>query len=132
MEENYSDNSIAKITAISNGIATDYYRLADGSITKTLGENARATGKWSVIAIKNAADEETAVLDEFSKSSYSHSIVFKSTKQYGFFDRVVLRRNGRLLSSYLSSITVSSGDTRTLYKSGELRCSMTDKLRGNL
>lgn len=132
LEENYSDDSIAKITAVTEGVATDYYRLADGSVTKTPGGNARATGKWSVIAIKNAADEETAVLDEFSKSSYSHSIVFKSTKQYGFFDRVVLRRNGRLLSSYLSSITVSSEDTRTLYKSGELRCSMTDKLRGNL
>lgn len=130
LEENYSDDSIAKITAVADNIATDYYRLADGSITKTPNGNARAIGKWSVIAIKNVADEETAVLDEFSKSSYSHSIVFKSTKQYGFFDRVVLRRNGQLLSSYISSITVSSGDARILYKSGELRCSMTDKLRG--
>ena len=131
LEENYSDDSIAKITAVANGIATDYYRMADGSITTTPGQNLRATGKWGVIAIKNADDEESAVLDEFSKSSYSHSIVFKSTKQYHFFDRVVLRRKGQLLSSYISNITVSSGDERILYKSGELRCSMTDKLRGS-
>jgi hypothetical protein len=127
--ENYSNASVAKITAVSSGVGTDYYLMADGTITTSPGAAARAAGEWKTLIIRDTADVANEVADEFAKNSHSHSIEFYSSRLYGFYDTVEFNINGRVFSSYISSVRKTSKDSRALYRSGELQTKLTDKLK---
>ena len=135
LTESYSASSVAKITAVELSgetvtLVRDFYLMADGTITETPGEDTRATGDWAVITTTTTGDDTAVkVADEFAKNSYSHLIEFESSKVYGFYDRLQVRIRGRVLTSYISAVRKTSTSTRTFYKSGELRRTLTDKLK---
>ena len=134
LAESYSASSVAKITAMelvgdTVTLVRDFYLMADGSVTET-PVGTRATGDWvAITTTTNGDDTAVKVADDFAKNSYSHLIEFESSKVYGFYDRLQVRIRGRVLSSYISAIRKSSKSNRTLYKSGELRLTLTDKLK---
>lgn len=132
-----SATSIAKITAVETlddviERTTDFYLMADGSITTTPGSDPRATGEWKVIYSTYNADIAVVTLkvqDEFAKNSYSHLIEFSSTKEFDFYDKTQLRLNGAVLNSYISQVRKTSNSDLIFYKSGELRTRLTDLLK---
>lgn len=127
VNENFSESSVAKITAVVGRAETDYYLLADGTITTAPDLAKRASGLWKVITCRVAESVVESVSDEFAKNSHSHSVEFFSDKQIPFYSKVTLRLRERVLSSYISQVIISSGDNRRFYKSGELATSFTEK-----
>lgn len=143
--ENYSASSVSKITAVEvdeEDVITnirDFYLMTDDTIVESpeppTGE--RVSGDWTVITASAPNEEEeepedqtiTKVVDEFLKNSYSHLIEFESTKTYGFYDRLYIRIRGRVFRSYISEVQKTYKSNRTLYKSGELRRTLVDKLK---
>ena len=114
-EEKYSDTQIAKVTTYNENVQTDYYMFTDGTFSTNPEEKERAEGKWVILETDDIDD----VADEFAKNNSSHSIQFYSTRKLNFYDRVVIRSNGRVTASYIAQIIKSSADDRYLYKSGD-------------
>ncbi len=126
--ESYSRYTVGKITAIQTvdniTTQTHYYAHADGTYSTT--DEDRVSGEWIVIAT-DADGELDAVAEEFARSSYSHLIEFYSDRKFDFYDSLRVRVGGRVLQSYISSVRVTKSGT--LYRSGELRRTLTDKLK---
>lgn len=129
ISRSYSRSSVAKVTAYQNGVGHTYYLTDEGDVTDTEPLH-RAEGKWEVLALDEYANLEERVQDLFSQNSNSHKIEWKSPKEYGLYDTVVLRLDGGLMSSYISYIGISSDDNRFYYKSGELATTLTERLKG--
>ena len=123
--ETYSRYSVAKVTAIAEGIETNYYLHADG--THDTNNADRVAGAWEII-ITDAEKQADAVAEVFAKSAYSHLIEFRSEREYGFYDNLQIRIGGRVLNSYISCVKKSMKNG-TLYKSGELRVTLVDKMK---
>ncbi|MDO4565866.1 MAG: hypothetical protein Q4B42_00895 [Oscillospiraceae bacterium] len=126
-DEKYSDKSVAKITAVVEGVGTDYFLMADGTITTNPGSDPRASGTWETLVVKDASKVEDTVADQFAKNSHSHSIEFYTSKRLGFYDKLNIRLHGAVVTSYVSQIIRTHKDDRYLIKSGELRVTMTEK-----
>ena len=129
--ESFSSSQIAKITTFetSNSTTLDWYLLQDGSITNKLPLTGRATGEWITLVFDNEEDDiASAVDDQFAKSSYSHLIEFSSNQKFDFFTPLTIKtKEGKVLQSYISEITISSTSDYFAYKTGELRITLTDK-----
>lgn len=124
----YSRSSIAKVTAYRNGIGTDYYMAADGSISTTM-PRIRASGAWQVLALSEGENMDERVRDVFSQNANSHRIEWRSDREFNLYDTTWIRLDGGLMSSYVSYIGISSSDNRYHYKSGELATTLTEHLR---
>jgi hypothetical protein len=123
--ETYSRHSVAKVTAIAEGAETNYYLHTDG--THDTLDTDRVQGAWEII-VTDAEKQADAVAEVFAKSAYSHLIEFRSKREYGFYDNLQIRVGGRVLNSYVSCVKKSMKDG-TLYKSGELRVTLVDKMK---
>lgn len=131
LEESFAQSQIGRVSAYAQdtGEVSDWYRLEDGSITQKYTMAGRMQGSWEKLVVSNAEKVEEEVLAKFRESSYSHLIEFATEKQYGFCDEVQIRtEKGRVLRSYISSISKKSTDPRTFYKTGELRLMIDEKL----
>lgn len=129
VSRSYNRSSVAKVTAYQNGIATDFYLAADGSITTTVPV-FRAEGVWKVLAVDPESDLEEQVRDIFSQNSNSHKIEWRSDRAFDLYDSTRIRLDGGVMTSYISYIGISSTDNRFHYKSGELATTLTERLRG--
>ena len=124
--ESYSRSSVAKVTSITDTLTTHYYLHSDGTYNST--DTDRVTGEWVLITTTDDGEAE-AVADTFAKSAYSHLVTFYSDRVFDFYDGLQIRtKAGRVLQSYVSGIKKSM-KRGTLYKSGELRVTLTDKLK---
>lgn len=124
INETYSANQTAKVTAINDDVTTDYYLFTDGTYSTDPELKPRAVGEWVMVK----ADDIEKVGDEFAKNSSSHLIEFYSNKKLGFFDEITIRSQGRVVNSYIAQISKKSNDNRYLYKSGELLNTASEKL----
>ena len=125
--ESYSNTSVAKVTAITDTTTTHYYLHSDGTHDTT--DSDRVGGEWVVMPTTTEKESED-VEETFAKSAYSHLVTFYSDRVFDFYDGLQIRtKAGRVLNSYISCIKKSMKNG-TLYKSGELRVTLTDKMRG--
>lgn len=124
INETYSANQTAKVTAINDDVTTDYYLFTDGTYSTDPELKPRAVGEWVMVK----ADDIDKVGDEFAKNSSSHLIEFYSNKKLEFCDEITIRSQGRVVNSYIAQISKKSNDNRYLYKSGELLNTASEKL----
>jgi hypothetical protein len=123
--ETYSRYSVAKVTAIVEGVGTDYFLHSDGTYSTV--DTDRVAGAWETI-VTDAEKESDAVAEVFAKSAYSHLIEFWSDREFNFYDNLQIRVSGRVLNSYISCVRRSMKEG-TLYKSGELRVTLVEKMK---
>lgn len=131
LEESFAHDAIGKITTIAEdtGARRDWYLLKDGTITNTYTDENRVDGTWEVLSVSEAADAAQEVKNKFAENSDSHLIEFACGKDYAFCDDLTIRtKEGRVLNSYISAIRKSSERTKTVYKSGELRIMLDEKI----
>lgn len=131
LEESFAHEAIGKITTIAEdtGARRDWYLLTDGTITNTYTDENRVDGTWEVLNVSEAANAVTEVKNKFAENSDSHLIEFACSKDYTFYDNLLVRtKDGQVLSSYISAIRRSSDRKKTVYKSGELRIMLDEKL----
>ena len=85
----------------------------------------RVYGSWEVMV--NA--DESAVLEKFA-ATYGHQILFHSKEKYELYTPLRLRMpSGKMLDSFISCVGVKSNDSHYYYTAGELRTTLTAKLR---
>lgn len=131
LEESYSSDTISKITTITSetNIRKDWYLLTDGTITDDYTLSNRVEGKWEIVTIKEAGEAEQAARDKFAENSKSHLIEFAADQRYEFYDNLLIRtKKGVVVISYISAIRMEKGREKLVYKSGELRTLLTDKI----
>lgn len=123
--EMYGGHTVAKVTNYINGVPEHYYLLSDGTVTHDESDGNRVYGAWEVMV--NA--EESAVLEKFAVT-YGHQILFRSKEYYELYTPLKLRMpSGKMLDSFISRIEVKSNDSSYYYTAGELRTTLTAKLR---
>lgn len=134
IEESMQNSQTAKITTReSGGYEKDWYMLEDGSITHEYTAVGRVDGMWESLLISEGQDAEIEVINRFGENGYSHLIEFATTRDYEFGDMLVIRtKNGRVLRSYITSVRMVSGDARIIYRAGEARLMIDEKLNKRL
>lgn len=131
LEESFAHEAIGKITTIAEdtGARQDWYLLTDGTVTNTYTDENRVDGTWEVLNVSEATNAAEEVKNKFAENSDSHLIEFACSKEYNFYDNLIVRtKDGQVLSSYISAIRKSSDRNKNVYKSGELRIMLDEKL----
>lgn len=131
LEESFAHEAIGKITTIAEdtGARQDWYLLTDGTVTNTYTDENRVDGTWEILNVSEAANVAEEVRNKFAENSDSHLIEFACSKDYNFYDDLIVRtKDGQVLSSYISAIRKSSDRSKNVYKSGELRIMLDEKL----
>ena len=131
LEESFAHEAIGKITTIAEdaGARQDWYLLTDGTVTNTYTDENRVDGTWEILNVSEAANAAEEVKNKFAENSDSHLIEFACNKDYAFYDDLIVRtKEGQVLTSYISAIRKSSDRSKNVYKSGELRIMLDEKL----
>lgn len=132
-EETFSRTNVAKITSYvkDTGARKDWYLLTDGSITNDRTAVNRVDGEWIILQVSNADEIEDEVRNKFRENSFSHKIVFSvknSEARFNFYDDLKIELNKKIYKSYIATKTVNSNGL-TQYQCGELRTTLTDKIK---
>lgn len=132
--ETFSETNVGKIRSIAEdtGEIKDWYLLGDGTITNSYTEQNRIKGDWIIIKVNKAEDVADSVKNEFKKNTYSHKILFSVPKEktrYNFYDDLLIALGNRRFRSYIAAVRIQSSNDRIFYQCGELRTTMTDKLK---
>lgn len=127
-QETYQKNSVAKITV--NGINT-YYLYNDG----TYGTNAspslpleRVEGDWIQLNVSAYDNEADKVADTFALNAESHIVEFWTELPVEFYDTVIIRHEGRVVSGTISLVEITSSDSRRFCKTGDLIDTMPEAI----
>lgn len=138
INENYTNEMVGRVTTHNPNELVDYARdwflKTDGTIAGPGVEDMpdevdRVNGKHKTIKIDDNNLSYEKAQDIFEKNKYSHRIEFSTERELDFYDLLQLRINGRVLNSYISSVRVKSDSNRFFYTSGEMRTTLTDKLK---
>lgn len=137
LSENYTNEAVGKVTVkqcyeyhdeeynidvMYEGDPIDHYLKADGTITTVKpADGDRVSGVWRKVIIGKPDDAYSEAEKIFTKNKYSHMIEFSTDKALNFYDNLKIRINGRILTSYISSVRMTSESNKYIYKSGELR-----------
>ena len=132
-EESISQTNIAKITSYikDTGATKDWFLLNDGKISNNINDPKRIDGDWIILQISNSAEIENEVRNKFRENSFSHKIVFSvksSEARFNFYDNLKIELNKKIYNSYVATKTVKSNGL-TEYQCGELRTTLTDKIK---
>lgn len=125
----YASAGTAKITAIQDGAASDWYLSEDGEISQTVPAR-RAAGEWTTISVSSGADVEAKVAETFAKNRAGNKIEFYSELDLAVLDNCRFLIRGNVLTSHISCKRKSGTDNRFHYKAGELATTATEKLKG--
>ena len=140
----YSVSGFSKITALhdidtgekdASGNAvyirdrTNWYLSETGEISQLIPAR-RAAGEWGTVYVKGNEDVAAKVAEAFAKNKSSHKLEFWSTIDLEVQTDCTFVVYGELLKSYVSYKRKSSSDSRFYYKSGELKTTALEKLRG--
>lgn len=126
----FATPSVAKITAVQGGTATDWYLSADGQIYQSVPPE-RAAGVWNVINVPDSADVAAKVAEAFATSqTCSHKIEFSTERDYSVLDRCAIRIGSDVIQSAITLKRLRRGDPRWFYRAGTLATTATEKLKG--
>lgn len=143
MQADFSSSGTAKITAvlyedtgevdeagekIQQRTTSDWYLGEDGNVYDSPPAR-RAAGTWSILAVNNKTPIRDQVAASFAKNKSNHKIDFWSGRSYAVGDEATFRVYGQILQSAISYARVTSEDSRTYYKSGELAVTAAEKLK---
>lgn len=110
---------------VISDVPVNYYLLSDGTVTQDENDTNRIYGVWEV----TIGAEESAVLEKFT-ATYGHEIKFSGTTAYSLYTPVRLRMpSGKVVISYISRIQKKSNDENYYYTAGELKTTLTAKLK---
>lgn len=115
-----------------------YYLLEDGTYGTDLAAGSRVNGRATAVYVKNDADADKAAGDVFSANKYNHCVEFEMIKESKLFDVKGFKLNdpirlktqtGGVYDTYISARSESSDRKTVGFKCGDMRISLTDKLK---
>lgn len=123
-EQTISNKVIGKITVYceENTSYSTWYLKTDGTVTTTKPATLdRVDGEWTTLTVHETADIQNDVKDTFAQNYYSHKISFKTDADFEIYDRLNLRIEGKIFSSYVSGIKKTKGSKYQEIECGELQ-----------
>ena len=123
-EQTLSSYAVGKITAFAEDNSTYYtrYLKTDGTISATKPSlSDRVDGEWQTLIISDHNDLSDEVEDAFAQNTYSHKIKFTSDMSFDLYDKLTIRTEGKMFSSYVSGIIRRNDTTMTEVECGELQ-----------
>lgn len=123
-EQTLSSYAVGKITVFAEDNSQYYtrYLKTDGTISSTKPSlSDRVDGEWINLTISDHNDLNDEVEDAFAQNTYSHKIKFQSDMSFDLYDRLTIRTEGKMFSSYVSGIIRRNDTTMTEVECGELQ-----------
>lgn len=141
--ETFSNEILSRITVISEETLTKttYYLKKDKSITIDIDDVDREEGTIKTISCSKDINMLQEAIDEFNRNKYKHNIVFdlsKNNKLIEFNDIYTGRkvkvktRKGDIYESFISKIEFDVVEEFYHVTLGDLKVTLTDKLKGVL
>lgn len=106
---------------------TDWYLSKDGTASTTVPAN-RADGSWVTIVISAQDDQSEKVREEFAKNGESHKVEVYTDTAMKINDKFRVKLNGAVFVGSIIEIKKTSKDSRTLYRSGSLETTISEKV----
>jgi hypothetical protein len=140
LNESVVSECVSKVTVkTSAGVAT-YYLFEDGSFGTNPGAGIRMRGKTDTVYCENTADAEKTAGDVFAKNKFSHLIeaeILSESRLYDtanmrLYDRALVRTKTGVYDTYISFVSRKSTAKTVLFKFGDARLTLTDKLKGGI
>ena len=139
ISEEQQGESVGRVSTrnTSNSTSIHYYGYTDGSFSTndSVGGKTRLHGRYEWIVGDTAATLVDSAESAFAENKYNHLIEFSAPstilgQTLRLNDWVKVKgRNGTIYNSYISCVTATSNSKLINYKTGNLRVSLTDKLR---
>lgn len=128
----FSSSVVAKLTVLQpdeneNMTSTVWYLAADGTASTSVPAN-RAVGSWQTLVIGADDVQQEKVDEEFAKNSTSHKVELYSDFSMKVGDTIRVRISGEIFEGIINAITRKKGDSRTLYRIGDLPTTLTEEL----
>ena len=129
---------VSKLVVKTASSVLTYYLFDDGSFGTNPAAGTRVSGKIETVYCENANDALKTAGDVFAKNKYSHLIeveIISSSKLYDtgqmrLYDKVVVRTKTGIYYTYISCKSTKSAAQTVLFKFGDARLTLTDKLKG--
>jgi len=131
-----------RIQSHSKNVVGDiaYYLFEDGTFGTNPGAGTRIPGKSDTVYCENAADAEKTAGDVFVKNKFSHLIeaeILSESRLYNtagmrLYDRALVRTKTGVYDTYISYISRKSASKTALFKFGDAKLTLTDKLKGGV
>ena len=133
--EEIQGDIVAKITTKNGNTMHNYYYLSNGTYGTNKSATNRVDGEWKTLFGTSDADLLKSVADEFANNKFKHLIEFTAPgeifgQQLSLYDLVKVKgRYGDIYESYISALSKTKNSKLVTYKLGDLRVTLTDKLR---
>lgn len=140
LSENIVSECVSKVTVKTSAGITTYYLFGDGTFGTNPEAGARVQGRADTVYCENAADSEKTAGDMFAKNKFSHLIEMEilsgsriyDTANMRLYDRALVRTKTGVYDTYISYISRKSAAKTALFKFGDARLTLTDKLKGGI
>lgn len=140
LSETVVSECVSKVTVKTSAGVTTYYLFEDGSFGTNPVADTRMRGKTDTVYCENAADAEKSAGDVFAKNKFSHLIeaeILSESRLYDtanmrLYDRALVRTKTGVYDTYISFISRKSTAKTVLFKFGDARLTLTDKLKGGI
>lgn len=123
-----SGDSIAKVTTIQGGVKTNWYADAAGNVSTT-PPVPRIRGRWEIVKVGDNDDPAQKAREAFKGGKAgAFNVQFASDRDYSVGDIINLRTDGKLVCGQITAKTTVCNERWTLYKTGDLAVTLTDKI----
>ena len=110
---------------------TTWYLSEDYSASQLI-PSRRSVGEWGVLHLKDCANVSEKVIEKFLKNRAGLKIEFQSLLDLNVGEKCKFVINGKPIESYIAYKRKDSASDRFYYKAGELKTTVTEKLKGVL
>jgi hypothetical protein len=140
LNETVVSECVSKVTVKTSTGVTIYYLFEDGSYGTNPGAGTRMRGTTDTVYCENAADAQKTAGDIFAKNKFSHLIeaeILTASKLYDaanmrLYDRALVKTKTGVYDTYISYKSRKSAAKTVLFKFGDARLTLTDKLKGGI
>ena len=140
LNETVVSESVSKVTVKTPNRLETYYMYEDGSYGNDPNAGVRVPGRAETVYCEYDDDMPKTAGDIFAKNKYSHCIeteIISSSKLYNtrtmrLFDKARVKTRTGIYDTYISSRNQKSTATTVLFKFGDAKLSLTDKMKGGI
>lgn len=140
VNETVVSECVSKVTVKTSSGVFIYYLFDDGSYGNDPEAGTRVTGKAETVYCENTVDADKTAGDVFARNKYSHLIeveIISSSKLYNtgnmkLYDRAKVKTKTGVYDTYISYKAIKSAAKTVLFKFGDAKLSLTDKLKGGV
>lgn len=138
-EETYSVKVYGKVSVLcGDGSIYTLYLKNDRTTTTDMNDPDRAVGDIVALYSEESSEARQTALDQFKGNSYDHLIQFTLNQSSTLFeiDKMIIGRkvkiknkDGDIIDSYISALTLKKGSPFVQFKSGNIRIDFIEKLK---